>query len=300
MVHLIWSFSSQLTSELGYICKYMPPELITFKVKDWVVFGLTTFLPPYRISDSLINEARIVHVVHGTSKLYAAEEWLTLDSGDTVVMRSDNFVNQWMKNEDGQLNKVIAFQLNAQFLKQLYSGQLPSWFINSNDLTVNAAEKVNPHVLVDGYFNNLQTYLSNSELLSEEVIQVKIRELLSLLIETDQSGKIRAMFGQLFVASDYKLQNVVQKNIFENLGVDELAFLAGLSTSSFKRKFRAMYGTSPNKYITSKRLERAQLLLKTSELSISEIAYDCGYSDVGYFSKVFKNYYNTLPSDLRH
>lgn len=278
----------------------MPPELITFKVKDWVVFGLTTFLPPYRISDSLINEARIVHVVHGTSKLYAAEEWLTLDSGDTVVMRSDNFVNQWMKNEDGQLNKVIAFQLNAQFLKQLYSGQLPSWFINSNDLTVNAAEKVNPHVLVDGYFNNLQTYLSNSELLSEEVIQVKIRELLSLLIETDQSGKIRAMFGQLFVASDYKLQNVVQKNIFENLGVDELAFLAGLSTSSFKRKFRAMYGTSPNKYITSKRLERAQLLLKTSELSISEIAYDCGYSDVGYFSKVFKNYYNTLPSDLRH
>ena len=84
------------------------------------------------------------------------------------------------------------------------------------------------------YFKNLKAYFENSQLLSEEVVQLKIRELLSLLIETDISGNIRTIFGNLFSASDYDFQEIIQQNIFEDLGSEELAFLAGMSLSSFK------------------------------------------------------------------
>ncbi len=89
------------------------------------------------------------------------------------------------------------------------------------------------------------------------------------------------------------------QNIFEDLNTEDLAFLCAMSVSSFKRKFQEVFGTSPNKYITSKRLDKAQSLLRTTTLTISEIAYDCGFSDVSYFSKTFKKYYNSTPSDLR-
>ena len=92
---------------------------------------------------------------------------------------------------------------------------------------------------------------------------------------------------------------MVQKNLFEDLNIEDLAFLAGMSLSSFKRKFNSVYGTTPNKYITSKRLEKAQSLLRFSDMLISEVAYDCGFSDVGYFSKLFKKYYNYSPSEVK-
>ena len=101
-------------------------NLKTFKVKDWVVFGSNKFKPPFKVSDALINEARIVHVVYGRSRLYAADHFIDLESGDTIVMKSDNFVNNWQENENDRFNEVIAFQLNAEFLKYLYNNQLPS------------------------------------------------------------------------------------------------------------------------------------------------------------------------------
>lgn len=271
----------------------------TFKVQEWVVFGINTFKPPLRVSDALINEARIVHVVHGQSRLHAAKHSINLQDGDTVVMKSDNFVNNWQSNEESKYNQVIAFQLNTDFLKHLYQNKLPNWFSEGAKGPTNAALKVASHPLITTYFSGLKAYLDNSQLLTEEVVQVKIRELLALLIETDHSGSLRTLFGQLFSAADYSFQDVIQRNLFEDLSIEELAFLCGLSLSSFKRKFKGIYGSPPNKYITCKRLEKAQVLLKSSQLSISEIAYDCGFSDVGYFSKVFKKNYNILPSEWR-
>ena len=56
---------------------------------------------------------------------------------------------------------------------------------------------------------------------------------------------------------------------------------------------------SPGKYLKSKRLEKAEELLKSTELRISEIAYDLGFEDMGYFSKSFTSVYKHSPSEYR-
>lgn len=278
----------------------MSNTLQTYKVKNWVVFGRTTFKPPFNLSDALINEARIVYVVNGRSKLYSANQHIDLHPGDTLIMKSDNFVNHWQENENDEINEVIAFQLNADFLKYLYDNQIPRWFESESTIQTNAVVKTDPHPLLKSFFDNLKIYFANPSHLSEEVIQLKIKELISLLIQIDNQGTIQQIFGALFNASAYDFQEVIQKNLFQNLNLEELAFLTGMSLSSFKRKFKSIYGTSPTKYFISKRLEKAQNLIKTTDLRISEIAYDCGFTDTSYFSKTFKNYYNISPSDLRN
>ena len=276
----------------------MTNQLVTFKVKDWVVFGRNIFQPPHKISDSLINEARIVYVINGRSRLYSANKYSELHSGDLLIMKTDNFINNWLKNEDNQSTQVIAFQLNSEFLKYLYQGQMPDWF-KANDQQVDSALKVGSSPIISSFFEGLLNYLDNSELLTEELIQIKIKELIALMIQVDESGQIKKIFGNLFTATDYLFQEVIQQNLYENLNLEDIAFLTGMSLSSFKRKFSSVFGTTPNKYITSKRLEKAQILLTTSQMNITEIAYECGFSDVGYFSKTFRKYYNSSPSDLR-
>ena len=92
---------------------------------------------------------------------------------------------------------------------------------------------------------------------------------------------------------------MINRHLFENLTVKELAFLTHLSLSSFKRKFKEIYQTTPAKYIKTKRLEKAAELLKYSSKSITEISFDCGFGDSKVFAKVFKIQFDTSPSLFR-
>ncbi len=271
-----------------------------YKVKEWTVLGRNTFKPPFRISDALVNEARIVHVVQGNAKLFSANKFMELESNDTLVMKADNFVNNWYGNKDDSNNQVIVFSLTSDYLHHIYNNQVPVWFSSTKTPLTNSAEKAKPSFILDSYFAGLKNYLDNPQHLTEDIIQLKTKELISILIQPDQAKVNKNLFGDLFNTQELNFQEAIQKNLFEDLSVKDLAFITGLSLSSFKRKFSSIYRTSPNKYIISKRLEKAQSLLNTSKLSISEIAYDSGFSDVGYFSKTFKKYFNRTPSEIRN
>ena len=72
--------------------------------------------------------------------------------------------------------------------------------------------------------------------------------------------------------------------------------LPHLSVSTFKRKFKELYHTSPGQYITTKKLEKAAELLSSSSLRIGDVCYDCGFGDVSNFTKAFKAAYGQTPS----
>ncbi len=71
---------------------------------------------------------------------------------------------------------------------------------------------------------------------------------------------------------------------------------SGLSSRRFNDLFRAAFDTTPNRYIVGRRIDCAKSLLETGGLTATEIAELCGFSDVYYFSKVFKNETGTPPS----
>ena len=71
---------------------------------------------------------------------------------------------------------------------------------------------------------------------------------------------------------------------------------SGLSARRFGDLFRDMFGLSPNRYLILRRIEQAKSMLETNCLSVTEVAELCGFSDVYYFSKVFKQICGVSPS----
>jgi len=130
-------------------------------------------------------------------------------------------------------------------------------------------------------------------------VKLKVKELIYILAQTDQTGRIKAILSNLFNSQEHKFQEIINANLYENLKLDDLAFFAGLSVSSFQRKFKSIYGTSPKQYINGKRMEKAKSLLEKKELRISEVAFDCGFDDVAYFSKCFATAFKISPSGYR-
>ena len=85
----------------------------------------------------------------------------------------------------------------------------------------------------------------------------------------------------------------------EQISIEHLAKMCGITTTHFSRTFKSMYSTTPVKYINNLRLEKACALLTHTSLSIGEISDQCGFADSSYFSKTFKSAYGQSPANYR-
>jgi AraC-like DNA-binding protein len=91
----------------------------------------------------------------------------------------------------------------------------------------------------------------------------------------------------------------METNFCYNLSIEEFARLCHRSLSSFKRDFIKHFNISPGKWLKDKRLDYSTILLKTSELNISQIVFECGFEDLSHFSKSFKEKFNMSPQQFR-
>lgn len=97
-----------------------------------------------------------------------------------------------------------------------------------------------------------------------------------------------------------KLNELIEKHMDdENLNITYLCKEVGLSRASLYNKLKALTDLSPNEYINKARMERAMLLLKQTDLNITEIAEKTGFSSSRYFSTAFKKYTGMTPSQYK-
>jgi len=96
------------------------------------------------------------------------------------------------------------------------------------------------------------------------------------------------------------LRNIVEyieQNILnENLSVEELSRQMNMSRGSLYSKVLMLTGKSPVEFIRSIRLKKAVYLLENSQMTISQKCYEVGFNTPKYFTKLFKDEYNILPS----
>ncbi len=90
-----------------------------------------------------------------------------------------------------------------------------------------------------------------------------------------------------------------EENFHSNLGLDEFARLCGRSLSAFKRDFEELYNTTPGRWLLNRRLQHARLLIGSSSLSVSEIAFECGFENNSHFSRAFKEHFGAAPVNFR-
>ncbi len=96
-----------------------------------------------------------------------------------------------------------------------------------------------------------------------------------------------------------QLQAIIQQNLSDSeFGVEDMGQQIGLSRVQLYRKVKAMTGSSVVDLLRKARLDKARRLLETRSMSVSEVAYEVGFSAPSYFTKCFKEEYGMLPGDV--
>lgn len=198
-------------------------------------------------------------------------------------------------------------EINHIFHPVFLSGHFKSRFekkyvapvINNHQIEVYIIRKGRP--LSDKILANLRRL---KELQSYEDMELQTRNILSetwlLLLEdiranrkTDktlqshQPDRIRSMLS--FIHNHYK----------DKITVAQIADAIGISEREAMRSFRRSLNQSPIEYLISYRLNEAKKLLLDSRLPITEICYQCGFSDSSYFGKSFRKAYGLSPREYR-
>ncbi|MEM8887427.1 MAG: ATP-binding protein, partial [Bacteroidota bacterium] len=94
-----------------------------------------------------------------------------------------------------------------------------------------------------------------------------------------------------------KVRSIIEENYAdEDFGLPQLCRKIGMSRSQLYRKMKALIDIPPSDFIRNYRLEQAKILLKTSQLSVSEVAWQVGFKDLSHFSKAYQAMFGVLPS----
>jgi AraC-like DNA-binding protein len=101
------------------------------------------------------------------------------------------------------------------------------------------------------------------------------------------------------LAAMRRAHDLIDRDYAERLDLDALAREAGYSKFHFARTFAVAYGETPRAYLSRRRVERAKNLLRTANLTITEVCFLVGFESLGSFSALFRRLVGESPSSYR-
>lgn len=128
--------------------------------------------------------------------------------------------------------------------------------------------------------------------------------LYELSLFTEQARTLSSSsFARIEVHSDsrrvQKVQNYINKHYREEIRLEQLANMVGMTEVSFSRFFKLRTGKNLSDYIIDLRLGHATRLLVDSTMNIAEICYECGFNNLSNFNRIFKKKKNCSPKEFR-
>ncbi|MDX2360327.1 MAG: helix-turn-helix transcriptional regulator [Crocinitomicaceae bacterium] len=270
-----------------------------FDFQGKMTFVRAVVKPPFRMSFEMHNEACFYFVKSGTQRVYAPTDNFDMNSDEGIVLQCGTYINDFIASKDAEYCEAIAIHLFPDMLKLVYDNEFPDFLTNLEQMTPALYERAQSTSLLENYIESLEFYFKNPELVSDELLKLKLKELILLLSKTSNADIIKTLLAGAYDPQQAEFKEVIEANLFNNMNSQELALLTNLSLSSFKRTFEKNYNEPPASYMRRRKLEQAAKLLKSTELRVSDVAFDCGFSDLANFSKSFQKMYDTSPSEYR-
>ncbi|UOU99931.1 AraC family transcriptional regulator [Chryseobacterium daecheongense] len=255
--------------------------------------------PPFEFTFPVAEQACFLYVLEGEMQYQSNDSQINIPTRHSLLLNCINSGKQIHHSTHNSNGQIVIVTFHPDLLKKIYERELPLIFQQSNTISNQSGKEINNDFLIQKYIESLLFYFENPSLINDEILILKLKEIILLLSQTQEAETIQVILSQLFSPTSYTFRQIIEANLFSQISIDELAQKTNLSLSSFKREFKKIYNDSPASYIKTKRLERAAELLLISDERITDIAFDCGFNDLTNFTKNFHDKYETTPTNYR-
>ncbi|MBG6029600.1 helix-turn-helix transcriptional regulator [Proteus hauseri] len=261
---------------------------------DCAIQKRSYFYPQYQI---LENERKAIFLIRKNAlTLQNCTDTVTTNENQVLFLQQGSYT---IKTLGAEPTDIIYIPLSDDFLRNFMS--------KYNDILCQIER--------DEEFSNAFICFQNSPLIQfcsngfeyltvqscpETFTQLRIEELLILLLSTEQGSDLMALLRQLSHRQVDRLKIFMEKNHLKNWKLKQFAREFGMGLTTFKELFNHVYGTSPRTWICERRIIYAHQLLLNTEMSIVDISMESGFSSQSYFTQSYHRRFNMTPSKARN
>lgn len=268
---------------MDFQIKYITPDIKLSMYEDKLFKAETVF-----------EFHMLVWFISGETKIIQADQHYLFKAGDIFLIPRNNLSTVINYPKDGLPHKSVVMHLTTERLQQFYSTiDLSQKSIRKEPTIVS----FNKHPLLESCMASLIPYFEMKEPLPENIASLKIIEAISILREIDAT--IDSVLTDFNEPGKIDLTNFMERNYMFNMSLERFGYLTGRSLSTFNRDFRKLFQTTPQRWLTHKRLELAYYHLTEKNKKPSDIFMEVGFEDLSHFSYAFKKQFGFAPSLVR-
>lgn len=120
------------------------------------------------------------------------------------------------------------------------------------------------------------------------------------LIQTHGALGVQPERGRFTPPQARAVRDFIASAFAQDISIDALASMTGVSKPHFARLFRSTFGMPPHRYVLKLRLQESLNMLRTGDTSLADVALLCGFSSQSHFTGAFKKAFGTTPGNVRH
>jgi len=187
-----------------------------------------------------------------------------------------------------QLAKILGLHIDNEIFKNIIESEQSILF----------EELISPKIQQVA-LEIIQTEIRDS--LSDFFFKIKAEELIYLTLKElfKRENPTTHALNQIDVQKIYKVRDLILTDINEPPVIKDLASQIGMSESKFKRLFKQIFGDSFFSYYQKFRMKEAARLLKENEMSVSQVGFSLGFSNLSHFAKVFEEHIGMKPKSFQ-
>jgi AraC-like DNA-binding protein len=235
----------------------------------------------------------------GEKVLHYANKTRNINDEQVAILSAGNCLMTEKLSNENNYSSILFFFDNVA---------LTNFFVKYSSL-INRIKSTTEHLkepfiviekddFIKNYITSLGFILHRNTLTMQERLHLKFEEFMLHLLEYYPHTILDFQASKQTENGDFEIKNVVEKNIINNISLEELAFLCNTSISTFKRRFVKLYNSSPSQYFLQQKMAVAASMLLCKE-NPSEVFYKVGYENHSSFSQSFKQVYGISPKQYQ-
>lgn len=263
------------------------------------LFTLIRMETPLEDNIKLPSESCIAYIIEGDGQVFSETEQIVAWSEHTILSLCGLTLGTMMSHlSKGKLYSIVV-HFNRDLLNKVFEGEKPELWEELQTPVTQYVVQAAASELLKHYFNSIIKLFQNQLALTESILKLKLKEIILLLLQTENSEYVRKIIKSLFSEREFSFKELVEAYIEKTDSIEHMAMITNCSVSTFKRRFNQCFETTPARYRQDLKLTKVAEHLKTSDESISSIAYECGFTSPEHLTRVFKQKYGFSPSNYR-
>jgi AraC-like DNA-binding protein len=243
-------------------------------------------------TEVIFEHHMLVWFISGETKIIQADATYTFNAGDIFLIPRNQLATVINYPKDGLPHKAVAMHLTKERLKDFYSRRKVVGKVQPHPKVY----RFSKHPLLESCLASLIPYFDLGESLPPDIAAIKIEEAISILRSTDKS--VDGLLADFEEPGKINLSDFMERHFMFNMTMDRFGYLTGRSLATFRRDFKKAYNTTPQKWLTEKRLELAHYQIAEKRRKPIDVYFEVGFENLSHFSHAFKIHFGYPPNAL--